>query len=77
MMSLAGRTSAPLDTGLVTRIGGFGGVDGLIRYLSEAKIDRVIDATHPFAARISANARAARSSVPASPSARNPAKTSG
>jgi len=58
-MSLAGRTSAPLDTGLVTRIGGFGGVDGLIRYLSEAKIDRVIDATHPFAARISANARAA------------------
>ncbi len=59
VMSFAGRTSAPLDTGLPTRIGGFGGVDGLMRYLTEAKIERVIDATHPFAARISANARAA------------------
>ncbi len=57
VMSLAGRTSAPVETGLPTRIGGFGGVDGLIRYLSEERIDRVIDATHPFATRISANAR--------------------
>jgi precorrin-6A/cobalt-precorrin-6A reductase len=59
VMSLAGRTNAPLDVGLPTRIGGFGGVEGLMRYLTEAGIDRVIDATHPFAARISANARAA------------------
>jgi len=62
-MSLAGRTKAPLDVGLPTRVGGFGGVDGLIRYLTEARIDRVIDATHPFAARISANARAACAAV--------------
>ncbi|QGM44598.1 cobalt-precorrin-6A reductase [Methylocystis heyeri] len=59
VMSLAGRTSAPLDVGLPTRIGGFGGADGLARYLAQTKIDRVIDATHPFASRISANARSA------------------
>jgi len=59
VMSLAGRTNAPAPVGLPTRVGGFGGVDGLIRYLTEARIDRVIDATHPFAERISANARAA------------------
>jgi precorrin-6A/cobalt-precorrin-6A reductase len=59
IMSLAGRTSAPLDVGLPTRVGGFGGAEGLAHYLRETKIDRVIDATHPFAARISANARSA------------------
>jgi precorrin-6A/cobalt-precorrin-6A reductase len=59
VVSLAGRTSAPLGLDLPTRIGGFGGVEGLTRYLTEARIDRVIDATHPFAARISANACAA------------------
>ncbi len=59
VMSLAGRTSAPLGVDLPTRVGGFGGVEGLMRYLAEARIDRVIDATHPFAAQISANARAA------------------
>lgn len=49
-----------------TRIGGFGGVDGLINYLANEKIDLLIDATHPFAERISANAAAAaeRSGVP-------------
>lgn len=59
VVSLAGRTSAPLASPLPVRIGGFGGVEGLTRYLVEERIDRVIDATHPFAARISANARAA------------------
>ena len=58
-VSLAGRTSAPLAQSLPTRIGGFGGVEGLKRYLEEERVDRVIDATHPFAARISANAREA------------------
>ena len=38
------------------RIGGFGGVDGLADYLAGASIDAVIDATHPFAATISAHA---------------------
>ncbi len=59
IVSLAGRTRAPLASLLPTRIGGFGGVEGLRRYLVESRIDRVIDATHPFAERISANARAA------------------
>ena len=59
IVSLAGRTRAPLASPLPTRIGGFGGVEGLRRYLVESRIDRVIDATHPFAERISANAREA------------------
>ena len=59
VVSLAGRTREPLATSLPTRIGGFGGVEGLQRYLVENRIDRVIDATDPFAERISANAREA------------------
>lgn len=59
VISLAGRTSAPIAHDLPTRVGGFGGVEGLTRYLIEERISHVIDATHPFAARISANARAA------------------
>lgn len=57
--SLAGRTEqpAPLPGGL--RIGGFGGVEALARYLQEEGIDLVVDATHPFAARITDNAAAA------------------
>jgi len=38
------------------RTGGFGGAEGLARFLRESGIDLVIDATHPFAARISRNA---------------------
>lgn len=54
--SLAGRVAAPrLPPGHV-RIGGFGGVDGLTAYVKAERIDAVVDATHPFAARISANA---------------------
>lgn len=53
--SLAGRVSQPrLPKGL-TRVGGFGGVDGLISYLKLEHIAVVIDATHPFAVRISGN----------------------
>lgn len=53
--SLAGVTSQPeLPAGDV-RIGGFGGAEGLGRYLEAEKIALVIDCTHPFAARISAN----------------------
>jgi precorrin-6A/cobalt-precorrin-6A reductase len=57
--SLAGRVPDPaLPVGEV-RIGGFGGVDGLKRWLSEARVDVVVDATHPYAATITANAAAA------------------
>lgn len=54
--SLAGRVPDPaLPEGQV-RIGGFGGVDGLRDWLREHRVDAVIDATHPFAATITANA---------------------
>jgi precorrin-6A/cobalt-precorrin-6A reductase len=61
-LSLAGRTAAPARQGVPVRVGGFGGADGLADYLSAERIDALIDATHPYAAVISANAaRAARS----------------
>ncbi len=55
--SLAGRTSAPRMAAGETRIGGFGGVEGLAAYLREQDIRAVIDATHPFAATMGWNAR--------------------
>ncbi|MCA2216529.1 cobalt-precorrin-6A reductase [Jidongwangia harbinensis] len=57
--SLAGRTSEPLAVAGQVRVGGFGGVDGLTRYLREQRIGAVVDATHPFAATMSAHAVAA------------------
>ena len=54
--SFAGRTLRPQDPPGIVREGGFGGADGLTKYLREAAIDIVIDATHPFAATISAHA---------------------
>ena len=53
--SLAGRTREPEPVKGEMRVGGFGGVDGLTGYLLNESITRVIDATHPFASRISAN----------------------
>ncbi|POF62365.1 cobalt-precorrin-6A reductase [Novacetimonas maltaceti] len=58
-LSLAGVTRAPVLPRMEVRIGGFGGVEGLARWLSHNQVEAVIDATHPFAARISANAVAA------------------
>ena len=58
-ISLAGRTRTPLPQPLPTRIGGFGGAEGLSRHLVERRIDALIDATLPFAARMTANAVAA------------------
>ena len=58
-VSLAGRTANPVLPPLPTRIGGFGGVAGLVRYLREQRITAVVDATHPFAAQMSAHAVAA------------------
>lgn len=56
--SLAGRAGAP-ELPCPVRRGGFGGAAGLARYLAEHDIDWLVDATHPHAARISANAAAA------------------
>jgi len=55
-LSLAGRTASPAQQSVPLRIGGFGGAGGLARYLSAQRMDALIDATHPFAANISANA---------------------
>jgi precorrin-6A/cobalt-precorrin-6A reductase len=57
--SLAGRTAAPVALPLPTRIGGFGGVDGLRAYLRAEAISHVVDATHPFSTGMSRNAVAA------------------
>jgi precorrin-6A/cobalt-precorrin-6A reductase len=59
ILSLAGRTQNPAPPPIPYRIGGFGGVDGLVGYLEEAGVDCLVDATHPFAERMSANAEAA------------------
>jgi precorrin-6A/cobalt-precorrin-6A reductase len=54
--SLAGRVPDPaLPVGPV-RIGGFGGTDGLRRWLRDERIEAVVDATHPFAATMTAHA---------------------
>ena len=57
--SYAGRTEAPMGQPIHMRVGGFGGVEGLRAYLKAEAITHVIDATHPFAARMSGNAVAA------------------
>jgi precorrin-6A/cobalt-precorrin-6A reductase len=51
--TLAGRTQSPQSVPGTVRIGGFGGEAGLVEYLQAAKIDLIIDATHPFAAQMS------------------------
>lgn len=50
--SIAGAVRAPLTQPLPTRIGGFGGEAGFRAYLRDHGINAVIDATHPFAARM-------------------------
>jgi precorrin-6A/cobalt-precorrin-6A reductase len=55
-LSLAGRTASPVEQGVPVRVGGFGGAEGLAAYLKDHRIDVQIDATHPYAARMSANA---------------------
>lgn len=57
--ALAGRTRNPGPLPGDVRIGGFGGPAGLAAWLVEHRIDRLIDATHPFAAEISRAARLA------------------
>jgi precorrin-6A/cobalt-precorrin-6A reductase len=65
-ISLAGRTARPAPLPLPTRIGGFGGAAGLADHLRAEGIDVLVDATHPFAERISRNAAeaAAAAGVP-------------
>ena len=58
-LSLAGRTADPAPQPVPVRTGGFGGAEGLAAFLQGNRIDLLIDATHPFARQISANAERA------------------
>jgi precorrin-6A/cobalt-precorrin-6A reductase len=62
-LSLAGRTAAPAAQPVPVRVGGFGGASGLAAFLAAQAIDVLIDATHPYAAQISANAADAAAHV--------------
>jgi len=66
VFSYAGRVAKPRQQPVPTRVGGFGGVDGLVAYLRAGNISHVIDATHPFASGMSRNAvtACARAGVP-------------
>ncbi|MCW1431230.1 cobalt-precorrin-6A reductase [Novosphingobium sp. JCM 18896] len=59
VLSYAGRVANPRRQPLPTRVGGFGGIAGLVRYLREQAVTHLVDATHPFAATMSAHAVAA------------------
>lgn len=61
--SYAGRTHVPVNQPLPTRIGGFGGADGLADFIRQDRFTHVIDATHPFATEISRNALSACAST--------------
>jgi precorrin-6A/cobalt-precorrin-6A reductase len=53
--AMAGVTKQPnLPRGEVHR-GRFGGVEGIVAYAQQERFDAVVDATHPFAAKVSAN----------------------
>lgn len=58
-LSYAGRVAQPKAQPVPVRIGGFGGTAGLVRYIREHGITHLVDATHPFAATMSAHAHAA------------------
>jgi precorrin-6A/cobalt-precorrin-6A reductase len=66
LTSLAGVTLKPSRIAGEVRTGGFGGPTGLANFLREESIALMVDATHPFAAQISANAvqASARSGIP-------------
>ena len=58
-LSFAGRTTSMRRVAVSTRTGGFGGASGLAAWMREHGTDLLVDATHPFAATISANAASA------------------
>ena len=57
-LSLAGATRDPAKMPIATRTGGFGGAEPFADWLRQHGIQAIIDATHPFAARISARSAA-------------------
>ena len=61
--SLAGLGRVPGDLQCRVRVGGFGGAQGLAAFIMAERIDLLVDATHPYAAQISANAAIAAEQV--------------
>jgi precorrin-6A/cobalt-precorrin-6A reductase len=57
--SLAGVGRVPTDLVCQVRVGGYGGAEGLARFVRDEGIDLLLDATHPYAAQMSRNAAAA------------------
>ncbi len=62
-LSLAGRTATPAALPVPVRIGGFGGAERLAAYLKTERIAVLVDATHPYARAMSANAAWATQTV--------------
>ena len=62
--SLAGRTRDPVQPPGEVRVGGFGGIDGLVRYIGENGVTMLVNATHPFAAQMSRHVRDAQRDSP-------------
>ncbi|WP_447757129.1 cobalt-precorrin-6A reductase [Pseudomonas moraviensis] len=54
--SLAGVGRVPSDLSCQVRVGGYGGAEGLTQFIADESVDLLLDATHPYAAQISANA---------------------
>lgn len=61
--SLAGVGRVPTDLPCQVRVGGYGGAEGLAAFIHSEGIGLLVDATHPYAAQISANAAAAARSA--------------
>lgn len=57
--SLAGLGKVPDDLACQVRVGGYGGAEGLARFIVEEGVGLLLDTTHPYAAQISQNAAAA------------------
>ncbi|AOE83291.1 cobalt-precorrin-6A reductase [Pseudomonas sp. TCU-HL1] len=57
--SLAGLGKVPDDLACQVRVGGYGGAQGLARFIAEEGIGLLVDATHPYAAQMSRNGAAA------------------
>ncbi|MEE9427745.1 MAG: cobalt-precorrin-6A reductase [Paracoccaceae bacterium] len=53
MASMAGATRDPKPLAIFTRFGGFGGAEAFTDFIGQQNITAILDATHPFAARIS------------------------
>ncbi|WP_259759042.1 cobalt-precorrin-6A reductase [Pseudomonas sp. GCEP-101] len=59
LYSLAGLGKVPDDLACEVRVGGYGGAEGLADFIRQRGFDLLLDATHPYAAQISANAACA------------------